>query len=406
MHFNPLEEKGIPLDRQLRNWQELNVKPYDTRTVDPYTRCRAIVMNGAEMESMWFGHQFARHCPDLDVKRMLAEVRRIETQQQKVCNWLIPAGENSLEVTIGYEQVAVDLTAWIARQEPDDYSRQCYEFGLLEDFDHLYRYANLLDMTNPRKASELVGELTEIMPGRPTVAEHRHPYDEVRKPLSKTSNPRSILHAMTITAAEQQTLNFYCNVGNRPEAPVARGLYLEIAQIEEQHVTHYESLLPPDSTWAERLVLHEYNECYLYWSFMRTETDPRIRELWETHLAMEIEQLKSAANILKMMDGREAADMLPASLPEPVTFESNKDYIRQVIADQINLTASGTDFVPVEELPEDHRYWTYQKQVNGDGPVPSEEVIEDHREEAGGAEYRLETEGSHPVESLRADRAS
>lgn len=240
MSFNPLVEKGIPLDRQLRNWREMNVQPYDTRSVDPYTRCRIIVMNGAEMESMWFGHQFARHCTDLDIKRQLAEVRRIEMQQQKVCNWLIPGNENSLEVTIGYEQVAVDLTAWLAQQEPDDYAHQCYDFALLEDFDHLYRYANLLDMSNPRKAAELVGQLTEIMPGRPTVAEHRHPYDEIRKPLSKNGDPRSILHAMTITAAEQQTLNFYLNVGNRPEEPIARGLYLEIAQIEEQHVSHYE----------------------------------------------------------------------------------------------------------------------------------------------------------------------
>jgi len=401
MTFNPLNESGIPLDRQLRNWHELNIEPYDTRSVDPYTRCRIIVMNGAEMESMWFGHQFARHCSDLDIKRELARVRRIETQQQKVCNWLIPGSESSLEVTIGYEQVAVDLTAWIARQEPDAYARQCYEFGLLEDFDHLYRYANLLDMQSPRKASELVGNLTEIMPGRPTILEHRDPHDEVRQPLSKDCDPRSLLHAMTVMAAEQQTLNFYCNVGNRPEDPVARGLYLEIAQIEEQHVTHYESMLPPDSTWAERLVLHEYNECWLYWSFLRTETDPRIRQVWDTHLAMEIEQLKNAARLMRKLDGRDAAEMLPDCLPEPMTFESNKAYIRRILEEQVKLTGNGTDFIEMDQLPEDNRYKRYQQIVNDDDSVPSQEVIRRHRK-AKGSEYRVQTEGSHPVDVLRA----
>lgn len=401
MSFNPLEEKGIPLDQQLRNWRELNVQPYDTKTVDPYTRCRIIVMNGAEMESMWFSHQFARHCADIDVKRKLAATRRIEMQQQKTCNWLIPGNEDSLELTIGYEQVAVDLTAALAQKETDDYARQCYDFALLEDFDHLYRYANLMDMQNPRKAAEIVGQLTEIMPGRPTIAEHRHPHDEIRKPLSKDGNPMSILHAMTITAAEQQTLNFYCNVGNRPTEPIARGLYLEIAQIEEQHVTHYESMLPTDTTWAEGEVLHHYNECWLYWSFAQTETDPRIRKIWELHLGMEIEHLKEACELMKALDKRDPAEILPKSLEYPLEFKSHKKYVRKVLAEQVNLTGDGTDFKPVSDLPSDHRYHWYQSRVNEDGTAPSEEVVSRHRDKEGG-EYRIQTEGPHPVDHVQA----
>src|SRR5690606_29028307 len=43
MAFNPLRERGIPLEKQFRNWSELNVKPYDKETVHPYSRCRGIV---------------------------------------------------------------------------------------------------------------------------------------------------------------------------------------------------------------------------------------------------------------------------------------------------------------------------------------------------------------------------
>ena len=61
MPFNPLEEKGIALDDQFRDWSELSPEPYDKDLVDPYTRTRVILMNGAEVESIMFSHQFARH---------------------------------------------------------------------------------------------------------------------------------------------------------------------------------------------------------------------------------------------------------------------------------------------------------------------------------------------------------
>jgi hypothetical protein len=122
--FNPLEQRGIPLDRQLRNWRELNVQPIDPDHGDPYTRCRIITMNGIEVEAILFSHQLARNTVDPEVKRQLARTRSIEAQQQKAVNWLLPGVASVLETTIAYEQVAVDLTAWIARMEPDAYLKQ------------------------------------------------------------------------------------------------------------------------------------------------------------------------------------------------------------------------------------------------------------------------------------------
>ncbi|MGI0488639.1 hypothetical protein ACN4EK_24780 [Pantanalinema rosaneae CENA516] len=396
MSFNPLTERGIPLDRQLRNWSELNVQPYDKNHVDPYTRTRVITMNGIETESIFFSHQFARHTDDPEIRKYLAMTRRIEQQQQKAVNWLTPGNESTLEVTIGYEQVAVDLTAYLARTEPDPYLRQAFEFGLLEDFDHLYRYANLLEMLEGKKAEEITGRLTEIMPGRATAAEHRHPYDDMRRPSDRTkADPLSLLHVLTLVASEQQTMNYYMNVGNRPLNPLARGLYLEIAQIEEQHVTHYESLLDPRASWFEQEVLHQYNECYLYYSFMQQESDPRIKQLWELHLNMELEHLRLACELLRQYDRRDPEEFLPKQLPEPVLFEQNKEYIRRVLEQQVNLTGLDTEFVPVEQLPSDARYFQYQKTVNAGG-VPSEKVIEEHVDQLG-REYRSQTEGKHPI---------
>ena len=118
MGFNPLEEKGIAPEEQVMNWGQMNVQPYDKHTVDPYTRCRIILMNGAEYEAVWFGHQFARHCLDMDIKQKLA--RPTDRAAAAEDDQLPDTGDESvLENTLGYEQVAVDLTAWLARTEPD-----------------------------------------------------------------------------------------------------------------------------------------------------------------------------------------------------------------------------------------------------------------------------------------------
>ena len=395
--FNPLEEKGIAIDDQLRNWSELNVEPYDKDEVDPYTRCRVILMNGVEVESVMFSHQFARNTDVPEIKEKLAISRRIEQQQQKAVNWLIPGEETTLELTLGFEQEAVDLTAWLARNEPDPYQRQALEFGLLEDFDHLYRYANLYEMLEGKKAERIVDQLTEVMPGRPTMWEHRHPVDDVRAHWEKhTAHPQTKLNALTIVAAEQQVMNFYMTIGNRPMEPIARALYAEIAMIEEQHVTQYESLLDPGQTWLENLVWHEFNEVYLYHSFMAQEPDEKIRALWELHCNMEIGQLAVACDLLRTYEGRDPEELgLPTALPDPVSFEPNKEFVRSVLAEQVEWT---TDHTEIGVAPHG-RYEAYQSIVNS-GDVPSEQVIDMHRDALGG-EYRLETEGPHPIERLR-----
>ena len=270
--MNPLDQKGIAVEDQLRSWSELNVEPYDKLAVDPYTRTRVILMNGIEVESI-ISRTSSPGTPTTSRScRRWRCRRRVDDQQQKVVNGLNPGDQTPLETTIGYEQVAVDLTAWLARHEPDPMLKQALDFALLEDFDHLYRYANLYELLDGKDATELTDSLTEITPGRPTVVEHRHPYDDVRGHYeTHTVDPLSRMHVMTIVAAEQQTMNFYMNHGADWIEPIARGLYAEIAMIEEQHVTHYESLLDPLDSWLKQLVFHEYNEVYLYWSMLQHE---------------------------------------------------------------------------------------------------------------------------------------
>ncbi|WTP47054.1 hypothetical protein OG288_01225 [Streptomyces tauricus] len=281
--------------------------------------------------------------------------------------------------------------------EPDPYLQQAYQFGVLEDFDHLYRYANLYEMIEHRKADAIVEGLTEVMPGRPTKYHHRDPADNVRDPYAKDgTNPLSKLHALTIMSAEQQTMNFYMNTGPTYMEPIARQLYQEIGLIEEEHVTHYESLVDPGETWWEQLVNHEYNECYLYYSFMEQESDPKVKAIWELHLNQELEHLHIACDLMRRHDGRDPQSVPAPQLPPVLAFEPNKAYLRGLLDTQIDLTTLGAGYV--REAHE--RFEKMQEQLHGGEAPPSERVITQHNEMFG-REYRVESEGAHPDPALR-----
>ncbi|MBO5327989.1 MAG: hypothetical protein J6B04_02310, partial [Clostridia bacterium] len=155
--MNPFCEKGEDIALSFQNWKKLYPKPYDKREIDPYTKTRIILMNGTEFEANWFSHNFARHVSNNDLRRELALTRAVEKQQQIKLSLLKPCNESALEHTISYEQLAVDLTAELAKRECDCYVKKALDFALLEDFDHLYRYSNLLEMDQGVFAERLVG---------------------------------------------------------------------------------------------------------------------------------------------------------------------------------------------------------------------------------------------------------
>ena len=248
-NINPFEIKSKSIEEYLLNWNEMYPTPYDKNKVSPWTKVRVILMNGTEFESNWFMHQFARHTDDNDLRRDLALVRRQEQQQQKRISLLKPIDETILEETIGYEQLAIELTAILAQNEENIENKKALDFALLEDFDHLYRFANLLKMDYGIEAENLVGKYTEIMPGRPTISEHRHPYDSIRIPMKNKKNKDfSKLVANIITAAEQQTMNFYMNMAQMYGNDLGRRLFAEalgtpLIDLDREVVTYLEQTL-------------------------------------------------------------------------------------------------------------------------------------------------------------------
>lgn len=403
MTFNPFEQKSAKVEKGLESWDKIFVKPYDKKTTDPFTKLRVILMNGTEFEANWYSHQFSRHCQDNDIRREIALIRRVEQQQQKKIAGLKPIDENVLETTIAYEQLAVELTANLARREKDEYVKDALNFALLEDFDHLYRFSNLLKMEYGCDATTMVDKRTEITPGRPTVSEHRYPFDDVRHHIdAKKANPLTRLNASIITAAEQQTMNFYMNIANTYPTEIGRKLFTEIGMIEEQHVTQYGCLMDVNCTWLVGLLEHEYTECYLYWSCVQDEVDPAIKAVWEVCLEQELSHLHKAAELLEKYEKKSYLDVFPnPAFPEPLIFgKSNIDYIRGVLGKTVWYTSVAENYADVRDLDQKYEYFRWQKELNGDGRLnPTHTVIETYIKNYG-EDYRFET-APNPVKELQ-----
>jgi hypothetical protein len=367
-----LKEKGTPLERQEFDWHEMAGKPSSKLDDDAFTRVRIILMNGIESEALRFSHACARM--NRALQRPLARLRRVEQHQQTLVNWLLPADLSPLETTIGFEQVAVEVTASVAMQEPDPYLAQVHRFGMLEDFDHLYRFSALMDRVHGKDSNNILQCYTDICPGRPTSVEHRHPDDDLRKPYDrKTANPITKLNALTIMAGEHQTHDYYMTIGPMFADPVARQLYAEIASIEEQHVTQYESIIDPDETWLEKWVLHEATEVYNYFSCAEAETNPRIKKIWERFCDYELGQLHFAIGLFQQIEKRDAAEILPKTLPKPIDYQSHRDFVRKVLTSEVHLRAVGTEIVDPRKVPESASTLAYRQRINQSGS-PSETV--------------------------------
>ncbi|MBQ2644565.1 hypothetical protein IJG14_03215, partial [bacterium] len=302
MTFNPLQEKGLPLEKQLRNWHQIVGKPYKKQIVDCYTRTRQILMNGIEVESWGFKHQLNRFLSHLDSedKVNISRIGRIENQQQMTCNWLGAADQSVLETTLGYEQVAVDLTAWLAQNEPDKYVKETFNFGLLEDFDHLYRYAQFAYIEEGVEPNDIVKGQTDVIIGRPTQHHHNCNGLRIRKHYDKTKAlPQTKVNILTVLSGEQQTHNFYAEHGFMYGNHVLRETYAEIKDVEEEHVTMYESLIDPTETMLEKALLHEFTEVCNYYTCLEDEVDEEIKKYWELFLDMELGHLRVISDIFK-----------------------------------------------------------------------------------------------------------
>jgi hypothetical protein len=370
MTINLLRDKGVPLDRQRFSWKDMVGQPISKLDDDAFSRVRIILMNGLELDSLRT-KQVALRC-NADARVLLAQLMRVEQHQATTINWLIGADHSPIETTIGYEQTAIEVTASVAQLEPDAYLAQGYRYALLEDFDHLYRYTALLDRLEGKDANNITQGYTDIVPARPTIDHHRAPEHDLLEPYGANAVLATKLHALTLTGGEYQTHDYYMNIGPLFSDPLARQLYAEIASVESQHITHYGSMLNPNETPMEKLLISEACEVWNYAGCAQQETNPRLKLLWERFLDYELGHFQLVLEMFKKSEQRDPAEVLgDGTLPPFIQFRSQREFVRSVVDTEVQLRKRGTKFV--NEADEGASSLEYRDAVNAHGS-PSETV--------------------------------
>jgi len=126
----------------------------------------------------------------------------------------------------------------------------------------------------------------------------------------------------------------------------------------------------------------ELMEVYTYFSCAKQESNPRIKKIWERFVDYELGHLHVAMDLFKRHEKRDPAEVLPASLPEPIDFSSQRKYVRKTLAEQVDFRANGRQIVTLEE--DSKLSIAYRDRMNREGS-PSERV-------AAGYQWRPGTE--------------
>jgi hypothetical protein len=176
--------------------------------------------------------------------------------------------------------------------------------------------------------------------------------------------------------------------------PTARMLYAEIASIEEQHVTQYESLIDPRESALEKWLLHEATEAYNYWSCVEHEDDRRIRTIWERMLDYELGHVQTVARLFEDHERRDAQEVLARRIRQPIDYTSHRDYVRDVLRAEVNFGADGADLIDRTRDHEPERTRRYRAEMNAQ-TQPSNVVSAGWAWQPGGELASRET-GKHP----------
>ncbi len=332
MSLDILQERGTPIDRQVFSWRD-RVQPAHPRAPeDPFTRVRAMLLAGVEASGQCFSRACAAANPEM--RESLSRLRALEARQQQLLVWLDPPEQTPLERSLDFERLAIEITASLALAEPDPRVAGAIRSGLVAEVDLLARHAAFMRRVEGRSADPVIQSHLDLLPDPSgaldlggTTAPATSCYDR-RRAAAATK-----LNVLTLVAGEEQSHDYFITIGPMFAERGARQLYSEIASAERRHAARYASLADPDETWMERWLLHEAAEAYSYWSCVESETDPRIRRVWERFLDYELGHVQFVAELFKRIEGRDPAEVLPGALPAPVRYGDHWDFIRDVLHD-------------------------------------------------------------------------
>lgn len=106
---------------------------------------------------------------------------------------------------------------------------------------------------------------------------------------------------------------------------------------------------------------------------MEFESNPRVRAIWERFVGYELGHLHMVKELFKEIERRDPAEVLPQTLPEPIQYRSQREFVRETLRNEVDLRARGKEFIHKRGEKPDFPSVRYREQINADGS-PSEAV--------------------------------
>ena len=139
----------------------------------------------------------------------------------------------------------------------------------------------------------------------------------------------------------------------------------------------YETLINPNESALEKLLLHEFMEVCCYHNCYKDEIDEKIKLIWEEFLAMEIEHLKIAAKLFEKYENRDPIEIIGDKVYDTCHFESQKEYVNKILTTEISKRLDGKKdkgFCNIVDLSDNWECYKLQHIVSLDG-APSENAV-------------------------------
>lgn len=393
--MHPFDRTPPALEQGLRPLSDLAAK---VPVCSPAEQLHLLLLDIAEQSAAMDSALLAANAFTQDTKRDLALIRRVDVRQRATLASIGLGTDSPLEQGLLLALLSLQLCAALAQRLPDGPLRRGLDFVLPEFQDELYRLSNLMMLLEARPAQPLLQGCAEIMPGRPLIACHRHPYDEVRRPLPPDADLFSHLASRLMQGLALAKEAFYLQSARQTESPAARGLYLELSLLAQQHATHFGSLLPPCPPIVQ-LLEAQYLEAYLYDSCGRAAESPALRRLFLSERDHELAHLHK----LRALAARESGVQPPLpSFPAPLCLAPCKGYVRDTVQ-SVGLTLLRGKNVPVGQLSPGADYFRYQQLLCGQADTPSHSIVAQLIAQTG-SDYRFEI-APHPIDALQNRRA-
>jgi hypothetical protein len=93
-------------------------------------------------------------------------------------------------------------------------------------------------------------------------------------------------------------------------------------------------------------------------------------------LDYELGHFHTACELMKHHERRDPQEIFPDKLPDPFPYQSNREFVREVLTREVSLRANGTEFVP--ESQESKASLAYREHMNSEGS-PTEIVAAGYR---------------------------